>query len=160
MPRLPEPWIDHLRQGPTLRVGACTPEGQPELAFGHTARVLDDGRVELLLLRQPGAEVLAAIGATGRVAVSAGLPSTSRVLHLKGDDAEVRPAGDDHAPVFEAYFEAWLRQIEAFGADRRQVRAALGDLSMDSFLCVRFTPLGAWDQTPGSGAGQAIDLLP
>jgi hypothetical protein len=160
MARLPEPWIEHLRQGPTLRIGASTPEGQPELAMGHTARVLDDGRVELLLLVEQGAELLDAIRATGRVAVSAGLPSTSRVLHLKGADAEVMPAQEEHAPVFAAYFEAWLRQIEAFGATRQQVHAVLGDITISRLGCVRFTPLGAWDQTPGPGAGHVVELLP
>jgi hypothetical protein len=160
MARLPEPWIEHFRQGPTLRIGASTPEGQPELAMAHAAHVLDDGRVEVLLLVEQGAELLDAIRATGRVAVSAGLPSTTRVLHLKGADAEVLPAQEQHAPVFAACFEAWLRQIEAFGATRQQVYAVLGDITLDRLGCVRFTPLGAWDQTPGPGAGHAVELLP
>lgn len=160
MHRLPAHWIDHFSLGPTLRVGSVTPQGQPELAFAHAARVLADGRIELLALSQQAAELLAAISASRRVAVSAGLPSNYRVLHLKGADAEVLPPRDEHGPVFAAYFETWLQQIEAFGADRRLIHATLGDLSLDKLSCVRFTPMGAWDQTPGPGAGQVIDLLP
>jgi hypothetical protein len=36
----------------------------------------------------------------------------------------------------------------------------LGELTLAQLSCVRFTPLAAWDQTPGPGAGQAIDLMP
>lgn len=160
MARLPDTWIDHLRQGPSLRVGASTPEGQPELATAHAAHVLDDGRVELVLLSKPGAELLAAIRATGRVAVSAGLPATSRVLHVKGQDAEVQQPREEHAALLASRLETWLRQVEAFGADRRQILAELGELSLARLSCVRFTPFGAWDQTPGPGAGQVIELLP
>lgn len=159
MARLPEIWVAHLAKGVSLRVGSSTPDGQPELHFGHAAWALPDGRLEVLVRTLQGADLLAAIRATGRVAVSAGLPSTCQVLHVKGVDAEVVPATAEQAEPFAQGFEAWLRQIEAFGADRRQIMAVLGDLTMAQLSCVRFTPLAAWDQTPGPGAGQAIDLI-
>ena len=121
---------------------------------------LPDGRLELLVRRVTGAELLAAIQATGRVAVSAGLPSNYRVLHVKGVDAGVLPAYAEQAPKWAHCFEAWLQQVERFGADRRQIMALRGDLTLADLSCVRFTPLAAWDQTPGPGAGQPIDLLP
>jgi hypothetical protein len=160
MARLPDIWIAHLSKGVTLRVGSSTPEGQPELHFGHAALVRPDGRLDVLVRTLQGAELLAAIRATGRVAVSAGLPSTCQVLHVKGVDAEVLPATAEQAEPFAQAFEAWLRQIEAFGADRRQVMAVLGDLTIAQLSCVRFTPMAAWDQTPGPGAGQPIELVP
>lgn len=160
MARLPDHWIAHLGMGPTLRVGSTTAEGQPELAFAQAGWMLPDGRMELLIARRQGTHLLAAIAATGRIAVSAGLPSNNHVLHLKGSDAEVLAPRDEHGPMFADYFETWLRQIEAFGADRRKVHATLGDLSLPHLDCVRFTPLAAWDQTPGPGAGQPIDFLP
>lgn len=159
MPRLPDEWVLHLQLGPALRVGSTTPDGQPELAFAHAAWVLDDGRIEVLLFRRQGVHLLPAVAATRRVAVSAGLPSNNRVLHVKGTDAEVMAPRDEHEPMFAERFEAWLRQIEAFGADRRQVFAVYGECSLAQMSCVRFTPLAAWDQTPGPGAGQPIDLL-
>ncbi len=159
MARLPDIWIAHLGKGVSLRVGSSTPEGQPELHFGHAAWALPDGRLEVLVRTLQGADLLAAIHATGRVAVSAGLPSTCQVLHVKGVDAVVVPATPEQAEPFAQGFEAWLRQIEIFGADRRQVMAVLGDLTIAQLSCVRFTPLAAWDQTPGPGAGQTIDLI-
>jgi len=160
MARLPDAWIDHLQQGVTLRVGSSTPEGQPELSFGHGIWSLPDGRLEVLVRSLQGAELLAAVRATGRVAVSAGLPSNFRVLHVKGVDAEVLPAHAGQQDRFTQCFEAWMRQIELFGSQRSQVLAIFGDLSLSRLSCVRFTPLAAWDQTPGPGAGQAIDLIP
>jgi len=141
-------------------VGSSTPDGQPELHFAHGAWALPDGRMELLVRSVPGAELLAAIRATRRVAVSAGVPSTYRVLHIKGVDAEVLPAYAEQGPKFAQGFEAWIQQVERFGADRRQIMAVLGELTLADLSCVRFTPLAAWDQTPGPGAGQPIDLLP
>lgn len=160
MARLPDIWIDHLQQGVTLRVGSSTPEGQPELHTAHGAWSLPDGRIELVMRSIQGAEVLAAIRATGRIAVSAGLPSNYHVLHVKGVDAEVLPVHAEQVPKLAHCFEAWLRQIELFGADRRQVIAVLGDLAPATLSRVRFSPWAAWDQTPGPGAGQPIDLLP
>lgn len=160
MARLPDHWIAHLAAGPTLRVGSTTPEGLPELAFAHAARVLPDGRFELLVLKRQATELLTAVAATGRIAVSAGLPSNTRVLHVKAVDAEVLAPREEHGAVFADFFEAWLRQVEMFGADRRRIHATLGDLSLSHLACVRFTPLAAWDQTPGPGAGQTVDLLP
>lgn len=160
MARLPDEWTDHLAQGVSLRVGSATPEGQPELHFGHGIWTLPDGRLEVIVRSLQGAELLAAIRATGRVAVSAGLPSTYRVLHVKGVDAEVLPFSAEQAAPLAVCFEAWLQQIERFGADRRQVQAVLGTLTPEQLSCVRFTPLAAWDQTPGPGAGQPIDLMP
>jgi len=160
MARLPAEWVEHLAQGVTLRVGAATPEGQPELHFGHGMWTLPDGRLELMVRRLQGAELLAAIRATGRVAVSAGLPSNYRVLHVKGIDAEVLPATAEQGERLAGCVEAWLQQIERFGSDRRQVLAVFGTLTPDLLSCVRFSPLAAWDQTPGPGAGQPIELLP
>ncbi|KQW52199.1 MULTISPECIES: hypothetical protein [unclassified Roseateles] len=160
MARLPDDWIAHLQQGVTLRVGSSTLQGQPELHFAHGAWTLPDGRMELLVRSVPGADLLDAIRATGRVAVSAGRPSNYRVLHVKGVDAEVLPAYAEQGPKFAQCFEAWLRQIEMFGADRRQIMAVMGELTLADLSCVRFTPLAAWDQTPGPGAGQPIDLMP
>ena len=160
MAHLPAPWIAHLQQGVTLRVGSSTPEGQPELHFAHAAWALPDGRIEVLVRSLQGAELLDAIRATGRVAVAAGLPSNYRVLHVKGVDAEVLAVDAEQGRKFWQCFEAWLQQIERFGADRRQVMAVFGELTLADLRCVRFTPLAAWDQTPGPGAGQPIDLLP
>ena len=160
MARLPEIWNEHLQQGCSLRIGSVSADGQPELHFGHGAWLLPDGRMELIVRSLQGAELLAAIRASGRVAVSAGVPSTYRVLHVKGADAEVLAVDAEQIAKLAVCFEAWLRQIERFGSDRRRVTAALGALTPDKLSCVRFTPLAAWDQTPGPGAGQPIDLMP
>ena len=33
------------------------------------------------------------------------------------------------------------------------------DLEVPSLAGIRFTPCGAWDQTPGPGAGAPVELL-
>lgn len=160
MARLPDIWNEHLQQGCSLRIGSVTADGQPELHYGHGAWLLPDGRMELIVRSLQGAELLAAIRATGRVAVSAGVPSTYRVLHVKGVDAEVLSVDAEQATRLAVYVEAWLQQIERFGADRRRVIATFGALTPEQLSRVRFTPQAAWDQTPGPGAGQPIDLMP
>lgn len=159
MAHLPDTWAAHLQQGVVLRIGASTAAGEPEIFRGLAAWALPDGRVEVLLQHGIGAPLLAAIAATGRIAVSAGLPTTFRVLHLKGRDAEVLPTRPEHGALFTRCFEAYLAQLAVFGTQRAQIDRTLGPIVLADLCCVRFTPVGAWDQTPGPGAGQPVDLL-
>lgn len=160
MPRLPDTWLTHLQQGVVLRIGSSTAAGEPEICRGLAIAALPDGRIEVLIQHGAGALLLAAIAGTGRIAVSAGLPTSYRVLHIKGRDAELLPLRPEHGPLFTRCFDAFVAQLAAYGTPRAQIDRALGPVSVADLSCVRFTPFGAWDQTPGPGAGQPVDLLP
>lgn len=159
MQRLPDPWIAHLESGVSLRVAACAADGSPQMRRALAARQLADGRIELLVPRALAAELLAAVRATGQVALSASTPQTSQTLHVKGRDAVVEPAGPHHTACFERQRDAFTDGVVAFGFNRERLIRVWFDVDWRGLACVRFTPSGAWDQTPGIGAGGAIELV-
>jgi len=157
---LPPDWAQHLDSGISHRLGSSHADGQPELCLAMAAQVLPDGRVEVLLSTTLGDTLLAAVSATGRIAYVAGQPGSNRTLHLKGRDAEVFGVTPAYRPMLERGFEQFVARVVPFGASSETIRAAWYDLDTARLSGVRFTPFGAWDQTPGPGAGQPVDLLP
>jgi hypothetical protein len=159
MARLPPHWISHFGDGISTRVAACTPEGRPEISRALAAQVLADGRIEILLPRDVGDRVLAAVRATAQVAVVTAVPLTHRTLHLKGRDAVVTPATPEHEAPLLRCREAFLAQITPLGFSRGQLMALWYGIELADLDCVRFSISGAWDQTPGPGAGQPVELI-
>lgn len=160
MPHLPPDWAAHLQSGVSHRLGGSHADGQPEICRGLAAQVLPDGRVEVLLLAQTGDRLLAAAQASGRIAYVAAQPGSHRTLHVKGLDAEVFAAMPEHVALFERCRERFIAQVEPFGFSRETIMAIWYDLELEQLAGVRFTPSGAWDQTPGPGAGSPVELLP
>ncbi|MFZ5549660.1 MAG: hypothetical protein ACOZJX_13265 [Pseudomonadota bacterium] len=158
MPTLPAEWLPHFTDGVSHRIGSCTAAGEPCLCAALAADLLDDGRVLVLLGAHAGRDVLAAIRETGQVAVVLGQPLSHRTLHLKGSDAEVLPAEPAHAALVEARRAAFSQALVPFGFCHEQV-ATWYAVRETGLMTVRFTPIGAWNQTPGPGAGQAVELL-
>lgn len=159
MPSLPSTWIEHFDQGISYRMGSCTPKGEPVLVRAVGTRALPDGRLEVLVAREPGRVVLAAVAASGQVALSAGRPLTHRTLHVKGHQVEVGAAGPEHQALLEAQRDAFAHAVAMFGVSREDLTELWYALRWQDLACVRFTITGAWDQTPGPGAGGSIALV-
>jgi hypothetical protein len=160
MPHLPAAWAQHLDSGVSNRIGACGPDGEPEVCRALASRPLADGRIEVLLGAEVGQAIIAAVMATRRVAHVAAHPGTNLVLHMKGRDAEVVPAEPEHMVLLERNRLRFGKTLEPYGYNAESLRAVWYDVDLPGLRCVRFTPFGAWDQTPGIGAGAAIELLP
>lgn len=160
MPQLPPEWADHLESGVSHRLGSSHADGRPEICRALAARALADGRVEVLLASEVGDQLLAAVMATGRVAYVAAQPGSHRTLHLKGVDGEVFVPEPAHAEVFARSRENFIARVAAYGFTREAIMAIWYDLELARLSGVRFTPIGAWDQTPGPGAGAAVELSP
>ena len=158
--KLPLAWAQHLDSGISHRLGSSHADGQPELCRGLAAQVLSDGRVEVLLATAVGDTLLAAVRATGRIAYVAAQPGSNRTLHLKGRDAELFEVTAAYRPLFERSLERFIARVVPFGFTRETILAAWYELDTPCLSGIRFTPFGAWDQTPGPGAGQPVDLLP
>ncbi len=84
-------------------------------------------------------------------------PTTHRTLQIKGGEAEVVPANIADWPQLAANQQAFGREIEPFGFDAIFTNAWFG-APAGSLLGVEFTPTGAWNQTPGPGAGYPVEL--
>lgn len=160
MPRLPSDWAAHIESGVSHRLGGSHADGQPEICRGLAAQALPDGRVEVLLDARVGDRLLDAVRASGRIAYVAAQPGSHVTLHVKGLDAEAFVTTAAHAALFERNRERFIARVEPFGFTREAIMAVWYDLAPSRLAGVRFTPCGAWDQTPGPGAGAPVELLP
>jgi hypothetical protein len=160
MPHLPPAWAQHLETGVSNRIGAADADGRPEVCRALATRECADGCIEALVPADVGHALLAAVQATRRVALVVAHPVTNKVLHLKGLDATVAPAGPEHMELLVLCRRRFGTALEPYGFDDLSLQRVWYDVDLPQLRCVRFTPFGAWDQTPGIGAGGAIELLP
>lgn len=158
MPKLPPEWAAHLESGVSHRLGSCHADGRPEICRALAAQALPDGRIELLLNVETGRELLAAVRSSRRIAYVSSQPDSNRTLHLKGVDAEVVAVRPEHAERLAHNCERFSRRVEPFGFPQAMIHGFWFDVGLDQLAALRFTPCGAWDQSPGPGAGQVIDL--
>lgn len=121
--------------------------------------MLADGRIEALLCPHFGAQLLVAVAATRQIALVASSPGRSRTLHLKGRDAERFAPDAALEPMYERCRDRFADQIVAQGFSRGHVLGTVYRTPFMGLAGLRFTPYGAWDQTPGPGAGQVVELL-
>jgi hypothetical protein len=160
VPCLPPEWLPHFSAGISHRLGTCSRSGRPGICRGVGADVLPDGRVIVLVARDVGGPALAAVEETGQVALVLARPFTHRTLHLKGHDAEIVETQPAHHDLLARRFDEFATQIEPFGFTREQLAANWYRVGEGNLAVVRFSVSGAWDQTPGPGAGQPVALQP
>jgi hypothetical protein len=133
---------------------------EPHLVRAVGCRVDAAGeRVTLLLASSHAGELLADLRANGRIAVVFSEPSTHRTVQLKGSDAEVVTAEDEHHRLLAGYRQRMLPELSIFGFNETWVRALLG-CSGAELVAVRFTLTEAWLQTPGPKAGEPLREAP
>jgi hypothetical protein len=154
---LPPELVEFLSAGVAHQIGACDRTGRPSICRALGAIVDEHGRVVVMLSGESGFEVLDAIRETGLVSAVFVQPSTYRTLHVKGRDAQVAPAAPEHRALIPARREAFLQQIARYGFTRDFVMAWY-TVPDEQLMAITFTPIGAWNQTPGPGAGGAIEL--
>lgn len=157
MPSLPAEMLDFIASGVAHQVGACTGDGTPLICRALAAAEEPDGRLCVAISGESGHELLAAIRANARVSLVLVAPQSFRALHLKGRDAVVAHGGAAIRPWVEQRRVAFQRQIEAYGFAEGFTHAWYPADDAD-LMAIRFTPFGAWSQTPGPGAGTAVEL--
>lgn len=148
---------DFLAQGVAHQLGACDAQGWPHVCRGLAADVEEDGRVVVLLSGASGFELIPAIRASRHVSAVFCKPQTFRTLHLKGRDAEVFTAGAAWRHLLDLRHAAFDAQIVPFGFSPGYT-SAWYTVPDEDLLGIRFTPYGAWNQTPGPGAGAPVQL--
>jgi len=160
LPTLPPEWIAHIASGVSHRLGSCSRDGRPGICRGLGADVLADGRMLILTAGNAAAQVLDSIRDTAQVAAVLGLPTTHRTLHVKGRDARVAAAEPQHEALLIARREAFLVNVAPFGFTRESLMSTWYSVRDGELMSVTFTISGAWNQSPGPGAGQPIELRP
>lgn len=143
--------------GLSIHVGACNGAGEPQVVRALALRIEPDHRVSLLLSTPAADGLLAAINEVPVVALTACQPSTHRAIQVKGRGAELSVAAPAQWPERLPFKDRFLAEIEPYGYDEAFADSWL-DVPPEQWRVVTFTPTGAWNQTPGPGAGQAMPL--
>lgn len=161
MPRLPAEWSLSLPALPSLRLGGCDRDGNPHVGRALAVDALPDGRLQVLVAERAAPRVVAAVRETAQVALLATSPRSNRTLHVKGHDACVAPAQPSHAALLMLRRDTLARELaEVDGFAGAQFLDHWYGIPVDALTAVTFSVAGAWSQTPGPDAGQAIALEP
>lgn len=161
VPLLPAEWSLSLPALPSLRLGGCDRDGNPHVCRALAADVLPDGRMLVLLAERAAPRVVAALRETAQVAMLATSPRSNRTLHVKGSDARVEPALPSHAGLLALRRHTLtleLADVDGF-AGAPFLEHWYG-VEVSELVAVRYSVTGAWNQTPGPNAGQALELEP
>lgn len=157
---LPEDVATLIQGGVSITVASRDDRLVPSIAKAVGCRVDAGAREVTVLMFGHAAEAVARdIAHCGRVAVAFSHPSTNKTVQIKGRDAR-------SVPVHPADVALARRQLALFADDLRTLGWDLpfveGVLWHDpqQLIAIRFTPEGAFQQTPGPGAGTALSLKP
>jgi len=129
---------------------------RPSLMRGVGSAISADGtQVTVYLRRSQSRQLLQDIAAGGGVAVVFSEPPTHRTLQLKAPGATVRPAGPDDRPLLRRYLASMQHELAqvGYGPD---YAAAMLSAPLEDVVALQFTPLTAFDQTPGARAGAPL----
>lgn len=150
-----------LQRGLSLYLGGTDARGWPHVARAFAIRPLPGAQLVLAIPAEPAASLLAGIAETGQVALVLCQPTTHDTVQLKGRDAVVERVEADEWPELERNRAAFEAEIRPFGFDREFTEAWFSVVGndMSALRTVRFTPSGAWNQTPGPGAGAPMEWL-
>ncbi len=156
LPLLDDELADFVRGAVSITLAGCHESGVPHLARGTGCRVAADRhQLTVLLAASAGADVLADVRSSGRVAVVFSLPQTHRTLQLKGDDARVVSLDPGDPTLAASYVDAFANGLQALGYSGAVIRSLLQADPAD-LVGIRFTPASGSLQTPGPQAGQAL----
>lgn len=150
--------LGYLRIGLSIHVGGRTAQGEPLLNRAIAFKVEDDHRLSVLLPTPTADALLAALREVPLVAVVLCQPTTHNTVQIKGRDAVVARAD---APAWLHRLEhkqRFVAEIQPFGFNEDFASAWL-DVGPDQLHTVTFTPSGAWNQSPGPGAGRPMELF-
>jgi hypothetical protein len=147
-----------IQSGLSIIVAARGERLVPSLARGVGCRVDSDLRAVTVLLFADHAEaVLRDIAKHRRVAVCFTRPSTHETVQLKGSDATSALASPQDVALVRRGLDLFAEDLQPLGWGADFVDALLWRDPAD-LLAVRFTPEGAYQQTPGPSAGAALPL--
>lgn len=113
-------------------------------------------RVTLLVDQQFASEVVGCLRAGFPIAAVFSEPATHRTLQLKGLRAEVTPATPPDLELAREHGRAIVEHITSLDYPREAVQCYF-HFAPENLVAVHFAPTAAFEQTPGPGAGTALE---
>lgn len=130
---------------------------RPHVARAFGCRASSKGRVLTTWVSRSSARpVLDDIARNGRLAFTVSHIASCRTLQLKGTDAEIVEADADSLARVRAHQEGFVQATMALGYPEHVMRHTI-DADLDEIVAVRFSPTAVFKQTPGVGAGAALE---
>jgi hypothetical protein len=150
-----------LQRGLSLYAGSTDARGWPQVARALAIRPVPGPQLLLAVPVEPAASLLAGIAATRQIALVLCQPTTHYTVQLKGRDASIEPLQVEQWPELDRNRDAFGAEILPFGFDAEFADAwfSITGNGPEALRVVRFTPSGAWNQTPGPGAGAPMEWL-
>jgi hypothetical protein len=148
--------VEFIQSGVSVIVGTRDAAMVPDAVRGCGCRVSRDRRrITVFVDRERAASLLDDLAENRAIAVVFSQPSTHRTIQLKGTDAApVRAQASDRRLV-AAHREAWISDLVGIGYSRAFAEALWGR-PPEALTAVAFTPIAAFQQTPGPAAGQPL----
>jgi hypothetical protein len=145
-----------IQSGLSITVAARGERLVPSIARAVGCRVGDDLRsVTLLLFADQAEAVCRDVAAHRRVAACFSRPSTHETVQLKGSDAVSALATPQDVAAARRSLDLFAEDVGPLGWDTDFIDALFWRNPAD-LLAIRFTPEGAYAQTPGPNAGTVI----
>jgi hypothetical protein len=155
---LPEDVATFIQSGVSMTIASRDERLVPSIAKAVGCRVSADRRQLTVFVFADAAEALARdIAHHGRAAVVFSQPSTNRTVQVKGRDVKPVPTQPADVALVRRYMALFASEIGPLGWNPSFVEALYWQ-DPAQLLAIRFTPEGAFQQTPGPGAGAALPL--
>jgi hypothetical protein len=140
----------------SIIVGSCDAQHRPHVMRAVGCRVSADlRRVTIFMAVTSSERVLDDLRANGQIAVVFSEPSTNHTVQFKGGDAVVEAIAPGDEATVDRYLHGFIEEIGQLGFPRNVAQTMLAH-GPGGLVAVHFTPLAAFEQTPGPAAGQAL----
>jgi hypothetical protein len=147
---LPDDVVDLLESGCATFLGAVDADGRPVASHTTGIQVVEGGTRLRVMVNRADDAAIAALQATGVVAVGATDVYTLRSIQVKGEVVAVEPATAEDRIRTDAYIAAFSQAVyETDGTDVALMRRAIPS----DFVALVTTIEDVFDQTPGPHAG-------
>jgi hypothetical protein len=157
---LPEDIATFIQSGISMTVASRDDRFVPSIAKGVGCRV-SPGRdaVTVLVFANAAEALLRDVAHCGQLATVFSRPSTNRTLQIKGRDVTAAPAGPADVALARRHIALFAEELRLLGWSADYVHDVFWHDPVH-LVALHFTPEGAFQQTPGPGAGAALCLEP
>jgi hypothetical protein len=142
--------LRQLAPGRSVLVGTADASGWPACCRGVALAVHPDGEgVTVYVPVVTGAETVANVASTGRIAVVCSDPASHETIQLKGRTGAVRVAAEDEAGAVDDFFERFASALDSVGLPRGLSRT----VTRWPAFAIEVAVEAVFEQTPGPRAG-------
>jgi len=155
-PLLDEAQAQFLARPVGITIGSCDAARVPSLARALGCRVAPDRRSVTVFVAEAHAEALLRdLRGGGAVAAVFSWPPTHETLQLKGTGAALVPLTPEDYAQMRGYRRGFADALRQLGY-RDTLADGIVPTVEDAAVGIVFTPVAAFNQTPGPSAGQPL----